>query len=487
MADLWIKGDANDKQRALRLLEMGASRDVSRSITLLGDLYRDGVITTRDRDRAIAYYLQGAQGYDDSTVNRIANTLKSGGVSAARRREAMDYLSRAAAAGSANAALKLGEISEAGGNNALAAKYYLRAANAGFGSAKLAIGKMYFEGRGVRQDYNLAVKYLKGAAAAGYGGAAAYLGEAYAEGKGVAQDWTQARKYLAQAAKANKSVSAATLLAESYMKGLGGPVDIGEAMRWYEFAAKNGSVAAMRELSAAYRSGAGVTQNDRLAFDWTAKAAKGGSRSAWSDGGWAYATGTGAPRNPAQARRYFEQAVIQDPSMAGRIARSYAAGDRGIKDLEEAAYWTEKAVAAGDPQSLRNQAAAIASTDAEQALALYRKAAAAGDPGALAWMAEREFGLKNYTGAIDLLNKAVDAGSGAAALRLGKIYAFGDGVPTDLKQGFRYYMTGAKLGNGEAMFWVGMSYREGLGVDKNEEQAQIWLAKAAEAGFSAPN
>ena len=52
----------------------------------------------------------------------------------------------------------------------------------------------------------------------------------------------------------------------------------------------------------------------------------------------------------------------------------------------------------------------------------------------------------------------------------------------DKEKSFEYAMTGAKLGNAEAMNRVGNKYERGNGVKKDTEKAVEWYTKSAETG-----
>ena len=484
LADLWMEGSPADQQRALQLLEQGADHDIERAVVLLGDLYRDGTITQADRDRAIAYYLQGssAEGtYDDATVSRIASTLRRGGVSASRRQEAMTYLQGAAQAGSGRAALELGKIYEASSSYSAAARYYR--ASSGFAESRMRLGRLYYEGRGVSRDYAEAVRLLQSAANSGNQTAAAYLGRAYAEGNGVAQDWNRARPLLERGVRSG-SISATVLLAQANEQGLGGPVDLQEAFRLFKIAAEGGSVTAMTKVAEMYRLGRGVAQSDSRARQWTERAAQGGSSGSLVETGWAYATGDGVPQNMAQAREYFDRAIQQDPSKAGVISRALRDGSRGVTDLALAEEYAAIAAESGDIREVRNQARAVEEQDFERAREMYRQAAEGGDAVAMMWMADQAFAAQDADTGRRWLESASEAGSGTAALRLGSMYAFGDGVPINLGRALEFFKRGAELGNGEAMYWVSQFYRQGLGVAVDTDLADEWLERARAAGYT---
>ena len=90
-------------------------------------------------------------------------------------------------------------------------------------------GKMYYYGRGVKQDYAEAVKYL------GSGGndseSLFLLGEMYHEGLGVKADQKKALEYLNQSADLGY-VPAMAMLGTMYFEGKGTPKDYEMAVRW---------------------------------------------------------------------------------------------------------------------------------------------------------------------------------------------------------------------------------------------------------------
>ncbi len=78
---------------------------------------------------------------------------------------------------------------------AAAVSWYLKAAKQGYASAQYNLGIMYYLGRGVAQDYAAAVSWNRKAAEQGYATAQYNLGFMYENGTGVAQDYVQAHKW----------------------------------------------------------------------------------------------------------------------------------------------------------------------------------------------------------------------------------------------------------------------------------------------------
>ncbi|HLJ48233.1 MAG TPA: tetratricopeptide repeat protein [Bryobacteraceae bacterium] len=69
-------------------------------------------------------------------------------------------------------------------------------ADSGDPNAQFNIGLMYFDGKGVPQDFEKAVEWFRRAANQGYAKAQKNLGEMYYSGKGVKRDYVQAYVWL---------------------------------------------------------------------------------------------------------------------------------------------------------------------------------------------------------------------------------------------------------------------------------------------------
>jgi TPR repeat protein len=89
---------------------------------------------------------------------------------------------------------------------------------------------------------------------------------------------------------------------------------------------------------------------------------------------------------------------------------------------------------------------------------------------------------KDYARAKTLLESAGAGGSGSALGLLGYMYETGRGVPADPSRAFHYYQQSADLGNSDGMYSLGRCYQGGIGVAKNDAQAQKWFAAAKSHG-----
>ena len=73
-------------------------------------------------------------------------------------------------------------------------------------------------------------------------------------------------------------------------------------------------------------------------------------------------------------------------------------------------------------------------------------------------------------------------GMAKAQINLGLMYENGDGVTSDLKSSFNWYLRAAKQGLRKAQFLVGVAYREGKGSQQDLKQSNVWFGRAAKQG-----
>ena len=65
---------------------------------------------------------------------------------------------------------------------------------------------------------------------------------------------------------------------------------------------------------------------------------------------------------------------------------------------------------------------------------------------------------------------------------LGVMFLNGMGVEADVAKAIEYFTIAAKAGYDSAQLLLGLAYLEGEGVEKNLETAEMWLTAAAEQG-----
>lgn len=148
-----------------------------------------------------------------------------------------------------------------------AARWYRRAAEAGYSPAQNALGALYRAGLGVRRDYGEAAKWYRKAADQDNPGAQANLAQLYLLGQGVPHDDGQAIEWLHKAT-AQGFAGAYYELGVLYEQGRGVARDDDEAVRRYREAVEGLYPRAMPKLAAMYEHGRGVEKDVGEAYMW---------------------------------------------------------------------------------------------------------------------------------------------------------------------------------------------------------------------------
>ncbi len=91
---------------------------------------------------------------------------------------------------------------------------------------------------------------------------------------------------------------------------------------------------------------------------------------------------------------------------------------------------------------------------------------------------------QDYGSASTAFQSGAAQGNPEAMLRLGMMYAAGQGVQQDLDQAVAWLSKSAAAGNGTAMYNLGIMYAQGHGVAPDLPQAAAWLRRAADAGVA---
>ncbi|MBS0359581.1 MAG: SEL1-like repeat protein, partial [Proteobacteria bacterium] len=228
------KGDLEAKLELAKLLlstESGKDRDVKKGILLLQELYEKKSVEACYLLGHI--FIEGCEGLDVDYKNGLK------------------YLNEAAAMGSSPAYADLAICYLLGKgvhhSDEKAAEYLKKLADE-FNNAWAAahLGRYYFEGTVVSQDYELAVKYLKIAAKAdgsnpGNATSQVYLARCHAMGYGVPRDYKTAYQYYCAAAKQN-NVYALHMLGLYSEIGRATPPNLVMAFHFYDRAAVLGDL-----------------------------------------------------------------------------------------------------------------------------------------------------------------------------------------------------------------------------------------------------
>lgn len=124
--------------------------------------------------------------------------------------------------------------------------------------------------------------------------------------------------------------------------------------------------------------------------------------------------------------------------------------------------------------------AAFESEDFEQAVAELLPLARTGDVNAMTWLGKAYAdGLDKPAQAAPWYLKAAQKGNAEAQLRLGELYAEGEGLEQDEEQAVFWFEQAAAQDDDEAQLALGIHYQESLG---DNVTALGWFEKSAEQG-----
>ena len=230
-------------------------------------------------------------------------------------------------------------------------------ATAALGGQQIAIarlGRSLLTGEGVKADPEKGLRILNEVLAKGESEAAFELGRAYLEGAGtIAPDSTKAEQYLRKAVEMGDA-RGRYLLGQWYARI---KHDFPSAFKEFELAAQGGNTDAMVNLVEGYRDGkGGMTMNPKLALFWMEKGARAGKVSLQRDLAKALINQYGhvalTAQNRAGARLLLELAVKSNDSEAMRLlAEQYLTAELGYDyDPAKAIELLQRASDAGDLQ-----------------------------------------------------------------------------------------------------------------------------------------
>ncbi|WP_334192002.1 tetratricopeptide repeat protein [Pararhodobacter sp.] len=191
------------------------------------------------------------------------------------------------------------------------------AAEAGDPVAQNIVGVAYDDGLGYAADPVAARYWLTRAAEAGDARAQLNLGQLLRDGRsGIAVDMVAARHWIQSASDLGYG-PASSALGRMVERGIGGPVDLSEALRLYRIGQAAGDPWASEYLAHLYLNGTGVPQDEALARRYFSEAAAGGVAQAQSNYGYMLETGAGGPVDLAQAEALYRQAMTGGYARAG--------------------------------------------------------------------------------------------------------------------------------------------------------------------------
>ena len=233
-------------------------------------------------------------------------------------------------------------------NPQLGYSWYERAANKGHAKAKVQMALCQIEGTGCVQDVSNGLQILESLVRATNNASANYqLGKLYYLGKKVEQDYAKARLHF-EAAAARNNKFAQDYLGDIYYWGEGVEKNYIEARKWYLKAFDRGITNAAKQLGFIYYYGEGVDRNIDEAYRFFKKAAdKGNTLSQYMLHFFYFADGK--YKNYEAGCTYLIKSAEAGEALAQTLlARLYACASFGLpQSAGKFVYWIQKAAEQG--------------------------------------------------------------------------------------------------------------------------------------------
>lgn len=196
--------------------------------------------------------------------------------------------------------------------------------------------------------------------------------------------------------------------------------------------------------------------------------------------------------NNKQAMQYRKMAADADyGTSCYRIALDYLEGGKAVQNIDLAFFYLEKGMTLFHKDCAYKFAVIYyngqykVKIDKGKAFLYFEKAFEFGCKASGYFLGQKYhkgFNThKNILQAIYYYKAAIDYVNGNAALELGRIYYFGQGiVPIDYQMAKKYFEKSIQVGGTIAGYYLGEIYLKGLGVQKDIEKAVEYYKKAAD-------
>lgn len=369
------------------------------------------------------------------------------------------------------------------------------------------LGKMYLHGVGVDQNYHKAKDLFLRADALDEGNSQFELAHIYEYGKGVKKDIDKALEYYKKAEKhgdadatykinllegriANNRRNIAFEKALDYTYGYTVKVNFDKAIEYYQIGAKNNHSASLYNIGFLIDQNS-TTKKNTEATQYFLQSAELGNVYAQSIMATKYLFGTDVPVDKEKSAYWEEKAAKQGNIVSIKeVAKNYYGGGFGVdKNFKEAIKWYQKAVDAGDKESIyllgkMHENGEGFDKDFDKALELYTKAAELGYDEAQNELADIYFKGErasiDYKKAFKWTKKAAEQGFADAQNKMGIFYSSGKNVvEIDMDKSFEWLKKAAEQGNTKSYNNLGGFYANGVGVKKDKKEAFKWYEKGA--------
>lgn len=261
-----------------------------------------------------------------------------------------------------------------------------QAAEAGDGKAQFALAEMYLDAKGVAQNSAEAAKWYRRAADAGYASAQAAMGlMSLTKAVGLARDDESAVAFCCDESKSKKDERLAMVFSAIEKLQVKDTAALREATQWLQKGAQQGEASAQLLYGYMALSGIGMEKNLAEGVKWVQLAATEDPTAQTLMGTLYLHGGAGVEKNANEGVRRLKEAAEKGvPQAMTTLGEVYQSGNGVVQDYAEAARWLRKAVEHNDPKAkallgLQYLQGFGVARDEAQGFALMRQAAEAGD------------------------------------------------------------------------------------------------------------
>ena len=474
-----------DYEKAFYWYEKAAETKHSRALTELGDMYYAGKGVRQDYQKAMEYYQKACdEGYPYAFYSLGFMYWKGQGT-LPDKEKAQEYLSQAAAMGNESAFQLLNrmdhESEEEKDIDPFARQAYLEAqqaladketekyinllsqsANLGYVQALNDLGDLYFNGELAPKHMGKAYEYFLKASQNGSGYGSYSCGFILMKGSSdIPRDIEKGLSMFRLAVDQN--YKAATRDLARYYYSLETEEDNRKALDYYlqyiEYNPKDTDT--LLHIGLIYESGLGVPLNIDLARRYYERAAEQDETGmAYNFLGGTYMNDEETESNERKAVHYFQKAIeLGNTNAMFRISYYLHNGKGGLQvDIPREIELLTEASKRGNHQ------------------ATYRL-------GLL--FEDNESGMaQNLELSVKYFQLAADNGILAAINKMGELYLFGEVIPANLTKAISCFTAASEQGYGKASYWLGRLHTDGIGqLEKDTQKAMNYYCKAIEQGY----
>lgn len=474
-----------DYEKAFYWYEKAAETKHSRALTELGDMYYAGKGVRQDYQKAMEYYQKACdEGYPYAFYSLGFMYWKGQGT-LPDKEKAQEYLSQAAAMGNESAFQLLNrmdhESEEEKDIDPFARQAYLEAqqaladketekyinllsqsANLGYVQALNDLGDLYFNGELAPKHMGKAYEYFLKASQNGSGYGSYSCGFILMKGSSdIPRDIEKGLSMFRLAVDQN--YKAATRDLARYYYSLETEEDNRKALDYYlqyiEYNPKDTDT--LLHIGLIYESGLGVPLNIDLARRYYERAAEQDETGmAYNFLGGTYMNDEETESNERKAVHYFQKAIeLGNTNAMFRISYYLHNGKGGLQvDIPREIELLTEASKRGNHQ------------------ATYRL-------GLL--FEDNESGMaQNLELSVKYFQLAADNGILAAINKMGELYLFGEVIPANLTKAISCFTAASEQGYGKASYWLGRLHTDGIGqLEKDTQKAMNYYRKAIEQGY----